>query len=138
MAMRIKKASEYSEFNLTIRSYMEKIENGDITFDIDIQRPYVQKDTEQKSLLIQSLIINDIIPPFIFNKVDDIYEAMDCKQRSLTIQKFLNNEFALKGVMLIEVINDNGELEELDINDLKFSELPEYIQNAIKDCNIKI
>lgn len=63
---------------------------------------------------------------------------MDCKQRSLTIQKFLNNEFALKGVMLIEVINDNGELEELDINDLKFSELPEYIQNAIKDCNIKI
>lgn len=41
MAMRIKKASEYSEFNLTIRSYMEKIENGDITFDIDIQRPYV-------------------------------------------------------------------------------------------------
>lgn len=138
MALRIKRASEYSEFNLTVRSFIEKIENGDIVFDIDIQRPYVWKDVEQKSLLIQSLIINDIIPPFIFNKVDDIYEAMDCKQRSLTIQKFLNNEFALKGVMTIEIINDNGELEELDINDLKYSELPEFIQNAIKDCNIKI
>ena len=138
MAMRIKKASEYSEFNLTVRAYIEKIESGDITFDIDIQRPYVWKDAEQKSLLIQSLIINDIIPPFIFNKVDDVYEAMDCKQRSLTIQKFLNDEFALKDVMTIEIINDNGELEELDINGLKYSELPEFIQNAIKDCNIKI
>lgn len=56
----------------------------------------------------------------------------------MTIKKFLDDEFALKGVMPIEVINDDGCLEELDINGLKFSELPEYIQNAIKDCNIKI
>lgn len=138
MAIRIKKATERAETNLTVRAYIEKIEDGDIIFDIDIQRPYVWKDVEQKSALIQSLIINDIIPPFIFNKVDGTYEAMDCKQRSLTIFKFIHDEFALKGVIPIEVINDNGELEEIDINDLKFSELPEYIQNAIKDCNISI
>lgn len=138
MTMRIKKATEYSELNMTVRAYMEKIENGDIIFDIDIQRPYVWKDIEQKSALIQSLIVNDIVPPFIFNKIDGTYEAMDCKQRSLTIQKYLNDEFALKGVIPIEVINDNGELEELDINDLKFSGLPECCQNAIKEYNIKI
>lgn len=138
MAMRIKKATEYSELNMTVRAYIEKIENGDIVFDIDIQRPYVWKDIEQKSALIQSLIINDIIPPFIFNKVDGKYEVLDSKQRSLTIQKFLNDEFALRGVMLIEVINDDDELEEIDINDLKFSELPECIQNAIKEYNLKI
>lgn len=138
MAMKIKKATEYSEFNLTVRAYVEKIEDGDIIFDIDIQRPYVWKDVEQKSALIQSLIINDIVPPFIFNKVDGTYEAMDCKQRSLTILKFLHDEFALSGVIPIEVINNEGELEELDINNLKFSELPECVQNAIKDCNIKI
>ena len=94
MIMRIKKATEYSETNMTVRAYMEKIENGDIIFDIDIQRPYVWKDVEQKSALIQSLIVNDIVPPFIFNKIDGTYEAMDCKQRSLTIQKYLNDEFA--------------------------------------------
>lgn len=138
MAMRIKKATEYSETNLTVRTYIEKIEDGEIIFDIDIQRPYVWKDIEQKSGLIQSLIINDIIPPFIFNKVDGTYESLDCKQRSLTIQKFLNDEFALKEVIPIEVINDGGELEEIDINDLKYSELPECVQNAIKDCNLKI
>lgn len=138
MATRIRKASEYSEINMTVRAYMEKIEHGDITFDIEIQRGYVWKDIEQKSLLIQSLIINDIIPPFIFNKIDGKLEAMDCKQRSLTIQRYLNDEFALKGVMEIEVINDDGEIEELDINGLKFSELPKCCQNAIQDCNLKI
>lgn len=138
MAMKIKKATEYSEMNLTVRAYVGKIEDGDIIFDIDIQRPYVWRDIEQKSALIQSLIINDIVPPFIFNKVDGTFEAMDCKQRSLTILKFLHDEFALKGVIPIEAINDDGELEELDTNDLKFSELPECVQNAIMDCNIKI
>ena len=123
MAMRIKKATEHSEMNMTVRAYIEKIELGEITFDIDIQRAYVWKDIEQKSALIQSLIINDIIPPFIFNKVDGVLEGMDSKQRSLTISKYLNDEFALKGVIPIEVINDDGELEELDINGLKYSEI---------------
>ena len=138
MAIRIKKATEHSEMNMTVRAYIEKIELGEITFDIDIQRPYVWKDPEQKSALIQSLIINDIIPPFIFNKVDGIYEGMDSKQRSLTILKYVKDEFALKGVMPLEIINDDGELEELDINGLKFSELPECCQNAIKEYNLSI
>ena len=60
MAIRIKKATEHSEMNMTVRAYIEKIELGEITFDIDIQRAYVWKDEEQKSGLIQSLIINDI------------------------------------------------------------------------------
>ena len=138
MTMRIKKATEHSEMNMTVRAYIEKFELGEITFDIDIQRAYVWKDHEQKSALVQSLIINDIIPPFIFNKVDGVFEGMDSKQRSLTILKYLNDEFALKGVMPIEVINEDGELEELDINGLKFSELPECCQNAIKEYNLSI
>ena len=138
MAMRIKKATEHSEINMTVRAYIEKIEIGEITFDIDIQRAYVWKDVEQKSGLIQSLIVNDIIPPFIFNKVDGVFEGMDSKQRSYTIHKFLKDEFTLKGVMPIEVINENGELEECDINGLKYSQLPECFQNAIKDYNLSI
>lgn len=138
MAMRIKKAKEHSEINLTVRAYVEKIEDNEIIFDIDIQRPYVWKSVEQKSALIQSLIINDIIPPFIFNKVEGNYETIDSKQRSLTIYKFLNDEFALKDVMPIDVINDDGELEELDVNGMKFSELPECVQNAVKEYNLSI
>ena len=38
MAIRIKKATEHAEINMTVRAYIEKIELGEITFDIDIQR----------------------------------------------------------------------------------------------------
>lgn len=138
MAMRIKKATEHSEQNMTVRAYLEKLEMDEIVLDIEIQRGYVWKDIEQRSSLIQSLIINDIIPPFIFNKVEGRMEAMDCKQRSLTIFKYYNNEFELKGVMPIEIINEDGEVEEIDINGLKFSELPECCQNAIKEYNLSI
>ena len=138
MTIRIKKATEHSEINMTVRAYLEKLELGEITFDIDIQRAYVWKDIEQKSALIQSLIINDIIPPFIFNKVDGTFEGIDSKQRSLTIYKYCNDEFELKGVMPIEIINENGAIEEIDINGLKFNELPECCKNAIKEYNLSV
>lgn len=138
MAIKIKKASPKSEMNLTVRSYVSQIDDGEIDFDIEIQRPYSWKDIEQKSGLIQSLIVGDIIPPFIFNRIDGKFEALDSKQRSLTICKYLKDEFALQGVIPIEIINEDGELEEVDINGLKFSELPDYIRDAIKDYNLSI
>lgn len=136
--MRIKKEKTHAEMNMTVRAYIDSLQHGEFTFDIDIQRAYVWKDLEQRSALIQSLILNDIIPPFIFNKVEDRYEGLDSKQRSITIMKYMNDEFALKGVNVFEVINDNGETEEIDINDYKFSELPDCFKDAIKEYNLSI
>ena len=135
---RVKREVERSTVKWTVREYMEKIEDGLIDFDIDIQRGYVWKSNEQKSLLIQSLIMNDFIPPFYFNRIDGKYEGVDSKQRTYTIKKFINDEFALTGVELIEIINDENEEEEIDINNLKFSELPEFIQNTIQNYSLSI
>lgn len=135
---RVKRQIERSTVKWTVREYMEKIEDGLIDFDIDIQRGYVWKNNEQKSLLIQSLILDDFIPPFYFNRIDGKYEGVDSKQRTYTIKKFINDEFALTGVELIEIINDENEEEEIDINNFKFSELPECIRNAILNYNLSI
>lgn len=135
---RVKREVERSTVKWTVREYMEKIEDGLIDFDIDIQRGYVWKSNEQKSLLIQSLIMDDFIPPFYFNRIDGKYEGVDSKQRTYTIKKFINDEFALTGVELIEIINDENEEEEIDINNLKFSELPEFIQNTIQNYSLSI
>lgn len=135
---KVKRQVERSTVKWTVREYMEKIEDGLIDFDIDIQRGYVWKSTEQKSLLIQSLIMDDFIPPFYFNRIDGKYEGVDSKQRSYTIKKFLNDDFALTGVELIEIINDENEEEEIDVNNFKFSELPEFIQNAIQNYSLSI
>ena len=36
MAIKIKKATEYSENNMTVRAYIEKIEDESVIFNIDI------------------------------------------------------------------------------------------------------
>jgi len=79
------------------------------------------------------LILDRAVPPLYFNKIDDVYEVEDGKQRILTVVKFLKDEFKLSGLEVIPVVNDNGELEEYDINGLKFSELLDCFQNAIKE-----
>ena len=117
---------------------IENIEYGSVNFDIDIQRGYVWKDNGKKSALIKSMILDRYIPPLVFNKIEDIYEAEDGKQRTLTVQKYLNDEFSLSGLDVFSIINDDGNTEEIDINGLKFSELPDVFKNAIKEYSFMI
>lgn len=113
--------------------------DGDVNFDIDIQRKYVWRDKEQKSLLIQSAILNDFIPPFYFNKTENgIYDGIDAKQRATTFFEFFNDRFALEGLELIPIIDENGNSDVVDLNGLVFSELPKEIQEVIEDANIPI
>lgn len=138
IVMKIIKAADRSEVHWTARKITEMLADGEINTDIDIQRGYVWKNNDKKSLLIHSMILDMAVPPLYFNKVEDMYEVEDGKQRIFTIKKFMNNEFKLSGLDLVEVINDDGEMEELDINGLKFSELIDCFQNAIKDYSFTI
>lgn len=136
--MKIIKGAPRAEVHWTARELVEYVEDGTVDFNIDIQRGYVWKDNERKSAFIRSLILNRHIPPLYFNKVGDIYDGLDGKQRTLTIIKFLNDEFELSGLEVFTVINDAGETEEKDINGCKFSELDECFQNAVKEYNFTI
>lgn len=136
--MKIIKGTEVSETHWTARKLIEMMKDGDVNFNIDIQRGYVWKNNDRKSALISTMILNKAIPPLYFNKVDDVYEGSDGKQRALTVMKFLNDEFKLSGLQPFQVINDDGEPEEIDINGLKFSELLECFQNAIREYNFMI
>ena len=78
------------------------------------------------------------VPPLYFNKIEDVYEVEDGKQRILTVVKFMNDEFKLSGLEVIPVVNDDGELEEYDINGLRYSELLDCFQNAIKEYSFVI
>ncbi len=78
------------------------------------------------------------ISPLYFNKVEDVYEGEDGKQRTLTIIKFLKDEFELSGLDEFLVVSDDGEAEEIDVNGYKFSDLPECFRNAIKEYSFTI
>lgn len=136
--MKIIKGAVKAELHWTVRDLVEYVEDGIVDFNIDIQRGYVWKDNDRKSALIRSLVLNRHIPPLYFNKVEDIYDGIDGKQRTFTIISFLNDAFELSGLEVFTVTNDIGETEEMDINGYKFSDLPECFQNAIKDYSFTI
>lgn len=136
--MKIIKGAQNSEIHWTARKLAELIADGTVNFNIDIQRGYVWKKNEKKSSFIRSLILERAVPPLYFNKVDDVFEGEDGKQRALTVVKFLNDEFALSDLDTFTVINDDGESEEIDLNGLKYSELPICFQEAVKDYNFTI
>ena len=57
-------------------------------------------DNKQKSLLIESLLMNVPIPPVFLYEVDYAkYEVMDGQQRLSTIREYFGNEFELSGLI---------------------------------------
>lgn len=111
--------------------------NKELTFDNAVQRGLVW-DSKRKSLLIHSLLMGYPVPPLYAAKADEGYDILDGKQRCNAFYEFVNDMFALDGVPEVSVTNDNGELEEVDINTLYFSEMEDQLQDAIKDYQIQL
>lgn len=139
--MAIKKANiQWSAKQLT-----KSIEKGTITFDNAVQRGYVW-DQDRKSLLIHSMIEGYPIPAFFAAKDEKKYSMLDGKQRSETISGYINNQYFLTNlpeVMAeITVQDSDGKKkvieEEIDINGSYFSDLPEELQDKIKDYSLTV
>lgn len=76
------------------------------------------------------------IPPFYFaRRSDKKYDALDGLQRSTAIREFLNEEYALSADTP-PIRDEDG--YSIDIAGKKFSELPEWAQDAIKDYSLTI
>lgn len=115
------------------------IKNDKIDFTHIIQRGLVW-EVWRKSKLIESMILGYPIPTVYAKRVDDgsgkrgsnIYMIMDGKQRLSTVKEFLNDEFALSKLPPVSYMDEEADTEcETDISGMKFSELPEALQNHI-------
>lgn len=107
---------------------------GKFRFDNVYQRSLVWEKM-RKSGLIHSLIEGYPVPPLYARRVDGkTYDFLDGKQRLNAVCEFLNNEFTLVGVGDVEL--DDGSF--LDINGMKFEDLPEELQDRVKDYNFVI
>lgn len=122
------------------------VKNGKINFEHIVQRSYVW-ERSRKSALIESMILGYPIPPIFAKRIDDgtgkrggnIYYIMDGKQRLSTVKEYLNDEFELNELPAIKYIDSiSGEEVETDISELKFSELPENLQDILKDVMFSI
>lgn len=129
----IKKAN----INWTAKQLVKMVNNGTITFDNAVQRGFVW-DMNRKSLLIHSMIVGYPIPAFYAVKGDKGYDMLDGKQRSNTITDFMNGKFELTDVPEVEVENDDGTKDMVDINTLHFDELEQSLQDEITGYSLTV
>lgn len=122
------------------------VKNGKVNFDHIVQRSYVW-EVSRKSALIESQILGYPVPPVFAKRIDDgsgkrggnIYYIMDGKQRLSTIKEFFNDEFALTKLPPVTYFDDElGEECTTDISGMKFSELPEALQNYLSTVTINV
>ena len=75
--MKILKGAARSQVLWTTRKLVQMFKDGEVNFDIDIQRGYVWKDNDKRSALIRSLILDRPVPPLYFNKIEDAFCKMN-------------------------------------------------------------
>lgn len=129
-----------ADMTWTAKQLAKVTSKGKITFDNVVQRGYIW-DTKRKSLLIHSMLTGYPIPPLYTVKNDDsndIYDMIDGQQRTRTITDFINGEFALEGVPEVEVENEDGTTDMVDINTLHFDEMEPALQDELSGCPLLI
>lgn len=129
--------SQYDTKNMpwSVKTLFTKIQKDTARFDNAVQRSTVWTK-EQKSLLIHSFIIHAPVPPLYAVKGEDgAYDFIDGKQRSYAIKDFLEDKFELVD---IPPVSFDGFDDEIDLNGLKFSELPESVRDTITSFSLTI
>lgn len=82
---------------MKIKELYEKIRDGVIISDIDLQREIIY-NTEKQSLVIDSILNEVPLPAFyLWKNNDDKLEVLDGKQRIEAIRKFIENDLQYAG-----------------------------------------
>ncbi|WAL73015.1 DUF262 domain-containing protein [Kitasatospora sp. YST-16] len=115
-----------SQFSL--RNILDQIDEGSIEIAPDFQRLQVWR-TDQKSLLVESLLLQIPLPAFYFAEdADGSFRVVDGLQRLSTLHSFVRGGeggFAL------------GKLEHLDdLKNMRFSDLPVPFQRRINNTQL--
>lgn len=118
---------------LSAKQITKMMGQNKLMFDNIVQRGLTW-ETRRKSLLIHSMIMGYPIPPLYSARANGGYDILDGKQRCHAIADFINGEYRL--TELPEVVTEED--EEIDVSGMKFDELPEEIQDVIKDYSLTI
>lgn len=114
----------------TVGDIVSRIDKGRYKLDPDFQRDFVWNLTKQSRLIESSLMRIPLPVLYVAEDTDGKIIVVDGLQRLTTFQRYLNNEFALKGV-------GSSDPESL-ISGKKFDELPIHLQERIEDTQLTL
>ncbi len=107
-------------YDLSISTLKDQWDNETLTIP-EFQREYVW-DNAKASRLIESLLLNIPIPILYFAETQDAkWEVVDGHQRTLSIVRYMNNEFRLSGLRIQD-----------EFKGLRFFEMPEREQRYLR------
>lgn len=136
------KVYERKSFPRMARDLKTMYDDGRLSFNNAVQRSFIWKNTtkdNRMSMLIDSMLRGLPVPPmycncFFNDPSHKVYDFLDGKQRTLTVIKFLNDEFELVGIPTFET--EDG--KESDLNGYKYSELPEEMRDIVKTYSFTV
>ncbi|MBK1986223.1 DUF262 domain-containing protein [Sphaerospermopsis aphanizomenoides BCCUSP55] len=103
-------------YDFIIRSLKDQVDDETLVLADKFQRRRVWDDTKA-SRLIESLLLNVPIPVCYFAELEhERYSVIDGQQRLTAIYRFLNNEFALRGLKVRTELN-RKRFHEIDVTD---------------------
>ena len=121
------KEVDIREDHLTIFEWLRKLNRKQLIIDPEFQRNLVWK-LEQKSLFIESVLLNIPLPPLYINQsIEGTYIIVDGLQRTTTLADFVNNKFALTELQVLT-----------ELNDKKFHDLSEEYRTKLEDKKLLV
>ncbi|MEQ6355219.1 DUF262 domain-containing protein [Lysinibacillus sp. M3] len=117
---------------MSVSKFEKLIKDERLNFDFPIQRADEQWNLKQKSLLVQSLIVDYFIPPVVTasevetkdNKTANTYCVLDGKQRITNLVSYFKGEYALHP----DTPPVNIENTYFSIGKMKYEDLPEPVR----------
>ena len=114
--------------NRTVFEVVRRMRNNQYILDPDFQRDFVW-DPEKQSKLIESALMRIPLPVFyLAEQIDGSVVVVDGLQRLTTFYRYLDNEFALRGL----TGNSNN------LNNYRFDDLEPKLKTRLEDTNLTL
>ena len=143
-------AKEMNVKTLGIVGLVSQLKSGQINREAEMQRSYVWGQKEQTELIDSVFqVLTTYIPPLIGaeteveievkGKTEKVIDLLDGKQRSTTLEKFLNDEIKLgHNIRPVVIENEDDTVETYIVAGKKWSEIPERAKQVFKNCKIQM
>jgi hypothetical protein len=118
-------------YDLVVQALIDQIETGTIFLRPLSDRPSFQRQYVWSNILasrlIESMLLSVPIPPCYLSQNDDFeLDVIDGQQRLYSIYRFINNQFALTGLEVLE-----------ELNTLRFHQIPFNLQRQLKTHTLR-